>query len=193
MVPSRLLLEVPSIGSALVPSTPASAPKSLGFGRCVPPHRSRSALAVSHRLDGLLRHHAASTVAARSRSWGSPRFRSVVACTGRRSSQASTPRPFPQRKHPSKNLPVRSTCRPHRPAPKSQPSRATAPSSPLLQVSTTLLPPRFRSDVHVDEFATRHSASRSCSASRSVTARVPLPAPARLCPPMGFCSPSDLQ
>jgi hypothetical protein len=71
----------PSAGSPLDPSTPGPAPKRWTFGPLVPPRGSRSARVVSHHLDGFLRTDGASTVAARSRPWGSPCFSDTLPCT----------------------------------------------------------------------------------------------------------------
>jgi hypothetical protein len=72
--------------------------------------RSCSVHVVSHHLDGLLRTDGASTVAARSRPWGSPRFplRAPSPTLSRRSLPASTPTAFPRCTHPAKIIPARS-------------------------------------------------------------------------------------
>jgi hypothetical protein len=72
--PSRLLLEVPSVDHRVGCPLPAPCRNSAPSAPRCHPRRSRSALVVSHHLDGFLQPDGAGVVAARNRPWGSPCF-----------------------------------------------------------------------------------------------------------------------
>jgi hypothetical protein len=88
--------------SPMRPLPPALPPASASGS---PDPTTRSALVVSHHLDGFLRTWARGLVASRCRSWGSPRFahpwpprgRSLATVYGKRSPRRGS--------HPSKNPP----------------------------------------------------------------------------------------
>jgi len=72
-----------------------------GFGSELAGSDSRSALVVSHHLDGFLRVETCGLVASRCRSWGSSRFLASIAA-GRRSGRGRSSH-SPRRSYPSKN------------------------------------------------------------------------------------------
>jgi len=85
---------------------PAST-EALTIGPLVPPRESRSVRVVSLHLDGFLRSDGASTVAARSRPWGSSCFARPAACPcdSRESHRSARPISFPTMHSPREDSP----------------------------------------------------------------------------------------
>jgi hypothetical protein len=120
-----------------------------------PTSRSRSDLAVSHRLAGFLRARAAD-VAACCRPWGSLRFRHAV-----RRPRASRSAHHPSKDLPSHQLPPRSPAA-IAPVSLGSPASSGSPDTPCDA-------PRSPATVRITW------TSRPCSDARSVSARRPLP------------------
>jgi len=143
-------------------SSSRSPPSMLRLGRPLPtpcrnkassaprchPHGSRSALVVSHHLDGFLRPDGADTVAVRCRSWGSPCF--LTSPPGRAlPKEAFQPgRPFPTMLSPLEVAPCLQRLLPHHDAPKGLVYTVAAAPLPFRSASRLCSPDRSLVVVH---------------------------------------------
>jgi hypothetical protein len=91
--------------------------KASSAPRCHP-HGSRSALVVSHHLDGFLRPHGADIVAVRCRSWGSPCFLTTPPDRALPKEAFQPAWPFPTMHTPLEGAPCLQRLLPHHDAPK---------------------------------------------------------------------------
>jgi hypothetical protein len=153
--------------------------------------RSWSALVVSHHLDGLLRTDGASTVAARCRPWGSPRFPPVSTCTDpppKEHARQHTHRVSRDALTPRRSLPVRSASPLTIPSEELM-SRRGAPSMPFTWLAPRLPTPPEGSILHRGVLPDQ-ARLRGLSPRTGLLPPSAVSSDRQLCPSMGFCTPS---